>query len=248
MQKITIYLIGLIIALALITCTSKNPANGPEIVLTDEAQLAALWLSDEIHVPENLALEIQNKLELIREQFSDQIPEVNIEFVFPALPNRIDLIMEDYAFNEFQAGTYHEWDSLNQLYGVDSISVEIDIFKLVAVFFKEYTNPFVLAPEYAKIPGVKNAGECGYGGGWSTVYPWFVDSKLVFLVKEAWGDCPAGCIYNNFWYFKTDGNNVELAGSFEIGDDWYKNPIYPSWWDEIAPAYYKYEGFKVEPE
>lgn len=248
MQKIAIYLFGLIIALALITCTSKNPANGPEIVLTDEAQLAALWLSDEIHVPENLALEIQNKLELIREQFSDQIPEVNIEFVFPVNPQAVYLTMEDYAFGEVKSGTYHEWDSLNQLYGVDSIYIGSEEFRWINVIFNDYINPYILAPEYALLPGVKYSNEGISIGDWSNTYPWIIDGELAFLVRYAWGDCPAGCTYSKFWYFKSEGSQMVLAGNFEIDDDFYQNPSYPLWWDEIAPAYYKYEGFKVEPE
>jgi hypothetical protein len=32
--------------------------------------------------------------------------------------------------------------------------------------------------------------------------------------RVAWGDCPAGCIYEHFWVFRVEGASVELLEDY----------------------------------
>jgi hypothetical protein len=142
--------------------------------------------------------------------------------------------MEQQALQELKAGNYHEWDSLNRIYGIDSIIIRNEYFGWVRLTSKEHINPFVVAFEYSKLRGIEGASANGYGGDWPNTYPWIVDDELVFLVREAWGDCPSGCIHSKFWYFKSNGDQIDFIGGYEPGQE------LPAWWDEISPALYKY--------
>jgi hypothetical protein len=37
------------------------------------------------------------------------------------------------------------------------------------------------------------------------------DDRWLVMFKKGWGDCPAGCIYNAFWYFEVTKDKVELV-------------------------------------
>jgi hypothetical protein len=74
----------------------------------------------------------------------------------------------------------------------------------------------------------------GYGGDWSNVYPCVDPDQRTYLFKEGSGDCPAGCITNEFWYFRiTDG--IEYVGTFKLRED-----PEPAWWPEAKRALDRY--------
>jgi hypothetical protein len=233
-------IICLALFMVIISCSSKNPADGRGANLTEEAELAALWLSDEAFVPKDLAWEIQNKLALMREEYSAEIPEVNTEFKFPAETKSILAEIEPYAMLQVLWGTYHEWDSLNQYYGLDTIIIKDTLQAYLKLKFKEQINPFVVASSYSDLSGFEYAEANAFDGDGPNIYPWIVDGQLVFLVRYASGDCPPGCMYSKFWYFKTDSTQINLVGEFGYDLEWLENRIYPPWWEEIWPAYCHY--------
>jgi hypothetical protein len=240
------HLICLALLMAILSCSSKNPADGGGANLTEEAELAALWLSDEALVPQELAWDLQNKLALLREKYSAEIPEVNTEFKFPAETKSILAEMDPYAMLQVQWGTYHEWDSLNRFYGLDTIIIKDASQAYLKLKFKEQINPFIVASRYSNLPGFEYAEANTLSGDGPNIYPWIVDNRIVFLVREAWGDCPAGCVHSKFWYFKTDSTTINLVGEFEFDREWLMNQIYPPWWEEIWPAYCHYRNRNSE--
>jgi hypothetical protein len=244
MKRMCVASIIIVISLVFLSCSSKNPSDSNEVTLTDEAQLMALWLSDEEFVPRDLALEIQNKLAILREQFSEEIPQVNNEFAYPAEPKIIGIALEADALEELRLGNYHEWDSLNQIYGVDSIKISSLYPYSVTLKFKRHINTLVVYQQYENLPGIQYAFPNYFGGDWSNIYPWMVEGRLVFLVRRAWGDCPMGCINNIIWYFKYDNTQFVLIGKVEDYDE--IDIEYPAWWEEIKPAVCKYWFYSTE--
>jgi hypothetical protein len=226
------------------------PSEDSDINPVDEARLAALWLSDSLFVPEDLAQEIQNKLALLRKKYSEEIPQVNIKFQFPAPAKTLIVMMKPHALEELKESNYHEWDSLNQANVVDSIVIDSTHYgrePMVRIRFKDYLNPFLTIPEYSNLNGIKYASALPFPGDWSNVYPWFVDGQMAFLVRKAWGDCPAGCLHSRYYYFKCNDDQINFIGEFGTPEGEYKTPDeyrrafkYPSWWEEIKPAICRY--------
>jgi hypothetical protein len=227
---ILIFLVALIFS-----CTSELPtSNGDNPELTDEAKLAAIWLSDEPFYPVDLAQTLQTKLAELREEYGDAYPNVNVQFRYPAVPKELLFGFTQQAMQEVVSGDYHEWDELNEQYGVSEViirNVELGLAKLV---FEDQVNPYFLGDLYETLPGVIYSEPNGLIGDWSNIYPWLVEGQLAFLVREAWGDCPAGCIYSHFWYFKSTSSGIRFIGEFVTGEP------KPGWWPEIEPALCKY--------
>ncbi|TFH64250.1 MAG: hypothetical protein E4G91_06410 [Candidatus Zixiibacteriota bacterium] len=207
-----------------------------------EAEWAALWLSDALVAPESLYVQIRDDLALLRQTYGDSIRELReIEFVPHIYPTIIGLSVTDSAFSAIRAGLYHEWDSLNQLYGVDSIET-INFGNLgyfVYLKSEKRLNADSLADYYRLLPGVLATGSDEFGGDWSNIYPWRVGNQRTYLVRLGSMDCPAGCIEERFWYFRMDGISIEYVGTFYR--EWIGElPVPPSWWEEAKTAYCKF--------
>jgi hypothetical protein len=103
-------------------------------------------------------------------------------------------------------------------------------------------NPSLLAQYYGLLDGIVSIDITPIPGDFSNVFPWFVDGKLAFLFRQAWGDCPAGCMYSRFWYFKTEDTAFKFIGEFTASYD----SIAPQWWQEIKHAYCKFRSGSSE--
>ncbi len=229
----------------LLACSSKPPnssegGQGHIVSLTDEAKLAAIWISDEPIYPEDLTLDLQEKLAELRDKYGEEIPEVNINFIYSAVPKQLRVTFYPEVMGEVIYGEYDNWDELNEKYRVSDIIIE-EKFNWAKLVFEDQINPYFLSDLYAGLEGVRYANANGYGGDYPNIYPWIVDGKIAILVRDGWGDCPSGCIYNHFWYFKSGSNSISLIGEFEMDEVWWENPVFPSWWIEIEPAYCKYK-------
>ena len=63
---------------------------------------------------------------------------------------------------------------------------------------------------------------------------------LSYVFREAWGDCPAGCINSEYWYFQKQGGEFDLLGQFNPREG---DP--PLWWDDADQnlGFYNNQGF-----
>jgi hypothetical protein len=205
-----------------------------------EAELAALWLSGGLVAPGELYTRLHKGFKELRKLYADSIPEVKIPFIFPVEPSRIFLQLTRSAAEQLRAGTYTEWDTLNQIFRVTEIDTTILFSRhhYVWLEFQGFLHPAVVAEYYRNLKGVVLAGTNGYAGDWSCTYPWIHGDRLTFLVRKAWGDCPSGCIYSHFWYFKETDSGFALIG------DWNSTMSAhpPQWWDEAKIAFLRYRG------
>jgi len=243
-------LLVLFVSLFMMPSCDKNTVSynlEEELDLTqrenEEAELAALWLSNKIVAPQELYEKVLYGFSLLRSDYSLTIPEVNIPFTFPDLATGVWLNMSDTAVELIRSGNYDAWDYLNTFYGIADMDtfVFIDNF-IVTLSYNGRLNTYKLSQKYAVLPGVVRAERAGaVCGDWSNTYPWLDNGNLTFLVRNAWGDCPAGCTESHLYYFKMRSGEIDYIG------DWDTGPA-PSWWDEAKVAYETYRCYPNDPE
>ena len=51
---------------------------------------------------------------------------------------------------------------------------------------------------------------------------------MSYVFRNGWGDCPAGCIYNEHWYFTVAGDQPFFVGYYPE----YQGGPAPPWWEE----------------
>ena len=214
-----------------------------------EAEEAALWLSNEIVAPQDLYEKVLKGFNLLRGKYADSIPEVNIPFKFPTGTNGILMGIDSLAAGLIRSGIYDAWDSLNAYYRSFQIdtsdwSYGNSFIFYVTISFEGRLNTYRLCDLYEKLPGVIWASAGGYVGDWPCTYPW-IDStvNLTFLVRNAWGDCPAGCIMSHYYYFKMKSGDIDYIGDWE-----FSYPLSPpEWWDEAKVAFETYRFYPSDP-
>ncbi|MFH1373695.1 MAG: hypothetical protein ABII79_07870 [bacterium] len=207
-----------------------------------EAELAAIWLSGELVAPDSLYRRLLWGFTTMREKYGQHIAEVAIRFQFPVRPSVIDVKLTDSAAQQFLDGSYTEWDSLNNRFGLRHLDTGVccfEHFHYVRLMFGGLQHPNVIAGEYRELEGIQNSGSSEHAeGDWSNMYPWIANGKLTFLLRSAWGDCPAGCMYSRFWYFVEEQDGLILVGKWEDVD--IQSPPPPAWWDEASVAFHTY--------
>jgi hypothetical protein len=199
-----------------------------------EAEAVALWLSGELVAPQSTYEKVHNGLDAVRRDFGDSIPALTrTYFVAPWVPGELLLILTEDAWAALRRGEYHDLDSLNAYYRATKVDTSlIPSFRLMIVQFEGRLHPERLAEAYAKVPSLERADPNGQWNNTSDVYPWLAGDGMTFLFREGWGDCPSGCIYNQFWYFRVNGENAEYVGTFVARED----PV-PPWWEEAKTAF-----------
>jgi len=210
-----------------------------------EPGLMALWYVDGLLASGTQFALFRDKLENLRESWSDSIDEVNIPFQFPYVPGELIVRLTETAAQEFLDGSYTEWDSLNTLFYLDRADTmpAFSTSRMVLLSFKGRLHPKYLAEYYVPLEGVESVTPNGYAGDWSNLYPWMVGDRVTFLARYAWGDCPSGCLNSHFYYFReNETGEMEFIGDWETGFDIENPDPEPDWWTEARAAYDFYFG------
>jgi hypothetical protein len=198
----------------------------------EEAELMAICLSGELIAPDSLYEQIVTDLEAIRSQFGDSIEMVNKIKFMPTwwMPNCLLINFDDTTGEKILLGEYDAWDELNLMYKVTQIKTRpvIPGFGcLVSLSFEGRFHPCHLAEQYRVLPGVMFAEPNGIEGDGSNVYARQIGNDITYLFRLAYGDCPAGCISSEFWYFVFNQGEPEYLGYFKLRRD-----PEPEWWEE----------------
>ncbi len=209
-----------------------------------EAQQLALLLSGETRPPPELSRQIQTDLSSIRSSYSKDIPMVaQRRFWTPWSTNRIVLGIEKDSLDAIKNGTYHDWDELNREYRATSLYI-YKIGPQVMSFDGNY-HPSGLTQEYFKLPGVVFASAVSWPGDGPMIKPVRIGDQFTYLFRDAWGDCPAGCIEKEFWYFTFDDKQEPtLAGHWNPQND----PKEPDWWNTLRQEMGNYDSLYSVPE
>ncbi len=208
---------GIISAVGLVSCIAfacggaKADPVGPNELL--EAQQIALELSGDLRPPEDLTELVQNDLASIRAAYP-QIADISYRPI--ASPDQIIVGLTDQAMQQFRNGQYHELDQLNALYGVIEIDDPFHRISAIILNFDQVYNTPLLADLYLQDdpPGMRYAEPNSYGGDGSTISA----GPPFYTFIRAWGDCPSGCIYHEYWEFSVQDGQVDLIAHPATGD------------------------------
>lgn len=189
----------------------------------DEASLMAIYISGELSAPENLIDEIDCDLEQIRNEV-----ETAREIFFrpPWNEKRLIVGFDDVAAADVTEGLYHEWDSLNEEFGVSGTDLGLIERGVAILKFSESINPLTAGKYYSQLPGIEYAEPDHAAGDCPNIYPLRSGGRMTYLVYNACGDSASGCIDKEYWYF--GGDNPGFIGHWEPRTD----PSEPDWWTE----------------
>ena len=134
---------------------------------------------------------------------------------FPADDGKGLLLLTDApTLSKMQAGTYSEWDCLNDSYGLVDLSFNTDLISYASLTLKGIYDLQRLSKDYAALPGIQSAEPNASGGDGPTICVVREDSVWHYVFDRAGGDCPAGCTEHEYTHFtvSTAGTVVSLGG------------------------------------
>ncbi|HEX5132782.1 MAG TPA: hypothetical protein VFX92_09875 [Candidatus Krumholzibacteria bacterium] len=198
-----------------------------------EAEVAALWMAGELFAPGKLYEELRDDLSAIRDEYLDSIPETAIQFFPPWVVTQLIILPDNATWDKIRGGEPNPVDSLNVIFHATGLDTLRFSWLWGLISYEGRLHPQRLAEIYAAQPGVIVAEPNGYGGDWDNMYPWKHDGHMTYLFRSGYGDCPAGCIFSDFWYFRRVDGHTEYVGAYSTEND----PMAPDWWDEAKTAY-----------
>ncbi|MGB7062910.1 MAG: hypothetical protein WBF13_11235 [Candidatus Zixiibacteriota bacterium] len=205
-------------------CTPRTPKAD------EEAELIALCLSGELVAPDGLYEQVRRDLATIRATFGDTIELIDqIRFSPPWSPGFLMIGFDVTAVEQIRSGQYHAWDELNEKYEVMTIdTMLLDWIGLATLSFKGRLHGHRLAELYGVLPGTWTVNPSYSRGDLPNVYCRQTWEGMTYLFRYGWGDCPSGCIYSEFWYFRVDDNLPAFVGHWAP----HQEPNVPEWWEE----------------
>ena len=232
MKLISLLFVTIIIVIVCLSCDDRSPSSEiPDILRTpmenEEAELAAMTLSGELVAPTYLYRKIKGELELIRSTWIDSIPDVGVEYKPNIFPSTLVILLYEGAFDSLLSGDYHEWDSLNNYYRLDTIDI-MGFKEYLTLRFKGRLNPRVIYYDYNELEGVRGV----------TGHDRVVESSLLLINNAEYkfkyffkycSNIMDDCMSSNFHYFEIEDGQAVHKGS------WYrKYPPPEEGWDPPA--------------
>lgn len=242
-------LLALLLALALNQCSDKQPTK-PTIDWRDtltyvetptddyEAETAAYALSGTRLAPKYLFDKIHTELEIIRSQH-DTASGVSVIHSPNSVHSFLVLLFDRVVTDSIRSGEYHSWDSLNNLYNLDTFEIRRGY---VYMQFEGFQNPVALVNLYKDLPGLWYVGESGRIGDWPVLLLAKEGETVKYFFREAWGDCPAGCIYSRFSYFTVTDSLATFHGSYQPRNN--DDSLSPVWADTALQALEDYRHYE----
>ena len=196
-----------------------------------EAEHMALLLTRQLVAPQEVYDQVHNDLQAIREVFGDERtgndrPLHEVTFWAPWVPGELLLQLDPESLELARQGLYTHWNDLNNALRIEDIEVS-PVINSVRLIFLVQLHPCEAANWYLSLPGVIFAGPNGRGGDAPNIFPRFLEPGFSYVFREAWEDCPAGCINSDYWYFQKLNGEYNLLGRFNPRVD---DPP-PSWWE-----------------
>ena len=119
-----------------------------------------------------------------------------------------ELLQDKQGQIRFETGNA-EFDALNAKLGVQKVILGGDFFPAVSCYFDLRLNLRVASEAYSMVEGVRRVS-INYLPGISTDIKAFKQGEMWYVIFwHGWGDCPAGCIYQETFCFTVRGTDVE---------------------------------------
>jgi hypothetical protein len=224
-----------------------------------EFELMALCVSGELYPPQDLTNVLHDDITGIRslvfdkEYFSEPLPQTDILFSPPWKPGEIGISFDDETQGIVVSGEYTAWDQLNATYHAEKVNIDILFRVFVKIEFNEKAvHPKRIAEEYNDLAGVEFACASRIIGDFSNIYPYipgYQDARIrgeglgdktrYYLFRKGDGDCPSGCILNDYWLFSVDADSIKYMGYYNPDNF----PEKPYWWDIAQKAINLYRTY-----
>jgi hypothetical protein len=218
---------------------SNNVQHAPTLV-DQEADEAALWLSGEMTSPPALYSTIQSDLAAIRADYAASVPNVSIKFRPKWESSKLIVGVDEDLNQKLLAHEPNALEAMNRTMSATEMERSFIFhpeFPFVSIHFEGRKHPWRLAEVYRSVEGVTSASPDRYVGDGPSVYPWPVSGGMSYLFRNGFGDCLAGCMYSDFYYFRRANGRTEYVGSYKLGVD-----PEPVWWTEAKTAYDVYDS------
>jgi len=255
--KKTMYILALCLGLtALIGGCSKESPTSPTTIVepgppepdpdpqptlpdpSDEALAASQWLQSSLLPSVDLARAIDSGLAAIRQDWADSLEIVEMQFQSPWESGKIIVGFETDTYLLVREGVYYAWDSLNSHFELDQIifSDFHPSLNWVTLEFTRDLNPDVLAAAYRDLPGTRFVTPNRFVGDGPILLMWPGDEGIYYFFRDAWGDCPSGCLHSEFDLFRSLSGEIEYLGHYI---DAYRIPLeYRYSWGDAWDSYY----------
>lgn len=112
---------------------------------------------------------------------------------------------------------YAAFDSLNERLGLSVVDL-FSISRGATFYFNEYLNVPAAVAAYEMVEGIEYAESNAYVGDGSDIDAVNSQGRWYVAARRASGDCPAGCIYQELFFFIVDGTDVEMIESEQALD------------------------------
>lgn len=208
---ITVLLVLLLCPFLSCSKSTRNEGSGGDVEVpidfapkeNEEAEFAALCLSGDMVAPDGLYDQILNDLAVIRTTFGDTFEAVvRVKFRPPWIAGCLIIGLDDTTAQQVVGGEYHAWDRFNERYQVTRIRTSLTpAFGAAVLYFQGRLHPYRLGDVYGCLPGVTFTEPNHVIGDSPNIYLNQTGHAITYLFRDAWGDCPSGCIYSEYWYF-----------------------------------------------
>ncbi len=197
---------------------------------TDSAVLARRVLEIPDFSGHGLIDEIERVLGIIRSTWPE-MAEVNARPRWE--PGTLILRLEPFLFEAVSVSlpeegvsapfcTGHpEFDALNTAFGLRGVEIlPFEYTRVIVIGFDPREHVYSAGASYEKIEGVIYARPEPMLGDGSDIEVLWSEGKWYAVFRRAWGDCPAGCIFSELYFFVEHEGDVkridpERAGEIE---------------------------------
>jgi hypothetical protein len=201
-----------------------------------EAEELAMAISRELTAPRNLYNRIKKDLAMIRQEFEDEVPAVAIRFQPSWTSGSVVMKIDTTILLDSTSEAFRVFESLNSAFGFVTFRHEWDDWYSLELDGRY--NPVRLIDQfYHLVPGgIYYMGRApGYIFDRPEMFLARDGSIFRYFFRNAWGDCPAGCLYERIHCFSVNGRRVTYHGSYNRRES--PPPPQPDWYSIYVAAY-----------
>jgi len=203
----------------------------------EQAELIALWLSDEVEAPLELYERVSADLAHIRQIASFPQSIETFEFVSPAEPSRVHFIFHSGGLQQVRSGQSSVWDSLNSIYHPWFYWRSDTTQETADAYFPGRLSSELLGEAYGRVPEIYGIGidvSKRLAGAWRRViYPGRGGADTLFYTFHAGTgpdsvDAPP---MDTLSCFITTADGIAYPGGYIP----YREEA-PDWWWDFCPS------------